>query len=493
MEDINNIKNKIYKYLNGKEIDINKIIYKYIPNLIDTKENKNFIIDYKHCLDKDATITINLLNHYYILKNLNIDVNSMINIYSYHWRELINLENVKGNHITTAYEFFKCKKIEYKTILIDNKSSKSKSVKLEKDAILLDINEIAKLKLEKKYEFIFFHLFKDKNTPNYLEIDDWFSTMIKFIDNNLIKGGHLLIEINEFTDNVINLFENFIKLNKFRDYKCINIEYPNPISIISSPRFVYFEGFNEKSIESTNFKYKLDGIMRHEFRKYIIIHDQLIKNKNKKDIKKFIINGIIQFCITMDLSVNYLFINKYNYKTWISILKEYAKHEINILEIGVYKGVSSVWFLDNLMKNKNSRLYLCDTWTGSVEYNNDFNKVFEIFSKNIEKAPHNDQIIINKKRSDEALMQYIKENINFDIIFIDASHDSRDVMLDAMLSWKVLKLNGILIFDDYLWNKMPNDYECPKLAIDNFVKMYRDNIKILKVGYQVIIKKIKNY
>ena len=79
----------------------------------------------------------------------------------------------------------------------------------------------------------------------------------------------------------------------------------------------------------------------------------------------------------------------------------------------------------------------------------------------------------------------------FDIILIDSSHDSRDVIIDALFSWKLLKTNGILIFDDYIWNKMPNAWECPKLAIDKFINLFKDNLKILNTSTQIIIQKLK--
>ena len=43
-------------------------------------------------------------------------------------------------------------------------------------------------------------------------------------------------------------------------------------------------------------------------------------------------------------------------------------------------------------------------------------------------------------------------NLILILIYIDACHDSQYVMTDAMLSWKVLKVGGYLIFDDYGWN-----------------------------------------
>lgn len=501
MDEIDNIKNKIINHCSKKNIDIVNLILKYLPNLTDTQNNKNYIIDYNNCID-NIHITINLLNYYFILKKLNINVNSIINIYSYHWRVLINLKDVKGNHITTAYQLLKCNKINdgfstpqgftSKTILIKNDNDID--VEIESDEIPVKIDELGRYKLSKKYDFIYANLLKNILFENYLEIEDWFNELIKFVDMNLRDDGKLLISILVYTDQVIHMLDNFIKMKKFKNYQFINITFPTVITLRSMPLCIYFEGYNKPSDKYIkSLKIGLDMMLNSEYTKLELIYKQVLKIDTKKEMKKYIITNINQYCISMGLDVNPIFINKYNYKKWKMYLSEFKKQKINVLEIGVYEGVSSLWFLDNIVKHKNSKLYLVDTWEGSVEYSIDFNIVYKKFLKNIEKAPNNNKIIVNKKRSMDALIQYINEKILFDIIYIDASHDSRDVMMDAMLSWKVLKINGVLIFDDYVWKKMPNDYECPKLAIDNFIKLYSSNIKILNIGYQLILKKISEY
>ena len=63
-----------------------------------------------------------------------------------------------------------------------------------------------------------------------------------------------------------------------------------------------------------------------------------------------------------------------------------------------------------------------------------------------------------------------------------------------MLSWKVLKVGGYLIFDDYGWNLLKDkpNYVRPKLSIDCFLNLFRDDIQIIHKGYKVFLKKQKN-
>ena len=46
----------------------------------------------------------------------------------------------------------------------------------------------------------------------------------------------------------------------------------------------------------------------------------------------------------------------------------------------------------------------------------------------------------------QGLIYLQNNNIMFDFIFIDASHTAKDVFTDAILSWDILKENGILGF-----------------------------------------------
>ena len=40
-----------------------------------------------------------------------------------------------------------------------------------------------------------------------------------------------------------------------------------------------------------------------------------------------------------------------------------------------------------------------------------------------------------------------------DFIYVDGSHQAHDVLCDAILSFKLLRVGGIVCFDDYLWGR----------------------------------------
>ena len=179
------------------------------------------------------------------------------------------------------------------------------------------------------------------------------------------------------------------------------------------------------------------------------------------------------------------------WKSWNRHLAKFKDKKINILEIGCYKGEATKWFLDNLCTNPESKVYAVDTWKGSPEYGNDadFKSIEKIFNQTIKNSKK--KLVKMKMTSYDALLKLNTKKIMFDIIFIDASHEAIDVLQDAILSWNILNENGIIIFDDYLWDLL-NDYHFrPKVAINAFINIYGTQLNVISKGYQVKVQKRK--
>jgi predicted O-methyltransferase YrrM len=181
------------------------------------------------------------------------------------------------------------------------------------------------------------------------------------------------------------------------------------------------------------------------------------------------------------------------WKHWDKYLSKFVGKKINCLDIGSFEGDSTCWMLKNLCTNPYSRVYSVDTWEGGSGYteNTVFSEVEKKFDKNVEKTGKTNQNIKLKMLSSQALIKLRSEgNIFFDFIFIDASHEAKDVLSDAILSWDMLVENGIMIFDDYKWEKLNKQYFHPKVAVDSFIYIFKPQLKTLYVGWQYIIEKI---
>lgn len=168
-----------------------------------------------------------------------------------------------------------------------------------------------------------------------------------------------------------------------------------------------------------------------------------------------------------------------------------GKEGVKILEIGSFEGLSTNWFVDNILTSNNSKIYCIDTFEGSYEHlpmGIDLNNLYERFLNNTKN--NKEKIEIYKGKSSDGLRseKILKEK--YDFIYIDGCHESKEVLEDAVLSWPLLKNNGIMIFDDYLWNSYSDDPNMtPKISVDSFLNCYKKYISVLEINHQFIIKK----
>ena len=64
-------------------------------------------------------------------------------------------------------------------------------------------------------------------------------------------------------------------------------------------------------------------------------------------------------------------------------------------------------------------------------------------------------------------------------------------MKDCRNAWKILKKNGLLICDDYIWNFYDNIKENPCYSINKFINEIKNENKVLEVSKsQIFIKKL---
>lgn len=176
----------------------------------------------------------------------------------------------------------------------------------------------------------------------------------------------------------------------------------------------------------------------------------------------------------------------------------------HLLEIGSYEGASACYLIEKLGARGPLEIVCVDTWEGGVEHQEaatDMASVEARFDHNIALAraavTHPVQLLKLKGRSDHWLAQLLADGKrgHFDFIYIDGSHQAPDVLCDAVLAFHLLKVDGVMIFDDYLWSEHPpqqlDPLRCPKPAIDAFVNLHARKIAILRAPlYQLFLRKV---
>jgi len=171
-----------------------------------------------------------------------------------------------------------------------------------------------------------------------------------------------------------------------------------------------------------------------------------------------------------------------------------GQDNLQFLQLGVYTGDATVWLTENILTASNSRLYDVDTWRGSdeeVHKSLDFDDVYSYYLARTLSSKVRDCRQTTISYLTHALSCCEQgEPLQYDFIYIDADHTAAGVLLDAELSWPLLKSGGIMAFDDYTWGDHLPAYLAPKLGINLFLHRHQGKFELLVMNTQVWIKKL---
>jgi predicted O-methyltransferase YrrM len=165
---------------------------------------------------------------------------------------------------------------------------------------------------------------------------------------------------------------------------------------------------------------------------------------------------------------------------------------LRILEIGSWEGRSALFFLNYLPL---SRITCIDPFDGNIEHH--INPYFAALALKSEAqfdanlAALADRIEKIKGSSKTVLPELGVAGRRFDFAYIDGSHRAADVYADAALTWPLMEpRDGLVLFDDYLWDGMDEEHELPKPGIDAFLAAIGGHYREVHRGYQLAIAKL---
>lgn len=136
-----------------------------------------------------------------------------------------------------------------------------------------------------------------------------------------------------------------------------------------------------------------------------------------------------------------------------------------IIEVGSWKGGSAIHMAELSKKFGFECEIVCvDTWLGSpglytrkddpyydsLKHRNGYPGIYYTFLANVLGSGHTDIITPLPLTSQHAAEVLTAFGVKADVVYIDAAHDYKSVMLDLESYWPLLADDGVLIGDDYL-------------------------------------------
>lgn len=129
-----------------------------------------------------------------------------------------------------------------------------------------------------------------------------------------------------------------------------------------------------------------------------------------------------------------------HWQQWLAGHK--GKTGLRALEIGSFEGRSTLWLCEHILTAADSRIDCVDLFATDPVYG-DYHARFQAHT-----AGFRDKITEHAGPSFEMLKRLQGP---YDIVYVDGWHSAFGAMADGLMSWPLLKVGGVMIFDDYLW------------------------------------------
>ena len=128
-----------------------------------------------------------------------------------------------------------------------------------------------------------------------------------------------------------------------------------------------------------------------------------------------------------------------------------------IVELGTWIGSSTKWFCNNT----DASVICVDHWQGSAEHYKKFtqkqlDELYDAFA--LSNWDHRNQITPVRMDSVSGMVKISEYGINndVDVVYIDASHNYEDVIVDLEMAYALFP-NAIIIGDDFRWKNPTQD------------------------------------
>ena len=172
---------------------------------------------------------------------------------------------------------------------------------------------------------------------------------------------------------------------------------------------------------------------------------------------------------------------------WRRAFAAHAAGAREILEIGSFVGASACLFLTLLPE---ANITCVDPFTGDLHGGDAYNGPRDTIEARFDAATAGFGGRVRKivARSVPALDALQQENRLFDIVYVDGSHVRDDILVDSLLAWPLLKVGGLMMWDDYRGGASWPVAERPRRAVESFLALHSDH-RVIHARYQLFALK----
>lgn len=169
-----------------------------------------------------------------------------------------------------------------------------------------------------------------------------------------------------------------------------------------------------------------------------------------------------------------------------------------VIEVGTWKGQSAINMATHLKESGSLAKIVCvDTWLGALEFwhglegtperdlllKNGYPQIYYQFLSNVVHMGVQKHIQPFPTTSLIAARYFVKTETLADLIYIDASHDYEDVLLDLEAYWPVLRPGGVIFGDDFkTWPSVAK-------AVRTFARQKRLEVELRENNFWILRRK----
>ena len=176
---------------------------------------------------------------------------------------------------------------------------------------------------------------------------------------------------------------------------------------------------------------------------------------------------------------------------------------LTFVEIGSLEGLSARWLGDMVLsRSRGGVLHCIDTFGGGEEHQGDewfgqfLGQIEQRFNQNVGALMAAGTVVKHRGLSRVELARLLTQGgeATVDFTYVDGSHAAVDVLGDALLSFWLTKVGGVIAFDDYEWRPDLafgwDTLKSPKPALDAFLTVFLGRLEVLHKGYQLWVRRV---